>query len=987
MTRTLHLERWTPLFVLFAGLLATALVSLEYHRALAARNELRFQNQVQYLANRIVDRVETTLALLNAAAGMFAAHGEPSREEFRAFVERLMLRQRYPGIHGIGWTRRLTEQEKPAVEQALRAQGQAGFRVWPENTGLETHSILYLEPLDKRNEAALGFNMFSEPRRRAAMERARDEGSPAASAQVTLLQEIEGPRQPGFLIYVPVFKGGAVPPTTALRRALLAGFVYSPIRVGDFLDAMFVAAGLRSIGIEAYDGDDTTEANLIYRYRGERHATPQFAAHQRLSIAGRPWTVLFTSEPQFERTLAPDAVPLVAVGGVLLSLLLSGITWTLVIGRRRADLAAESLRRSQHELGLQREWFRTTLASIGDAVIATDLRGRITYLNPVAEALTGWRWEEALERPSEEIFRVLQEATGESAGNPVYRVINDERVEGPTANTLLVARDGTQRPIDESAAPIRDEAGKVTGVVLVFRDVSDRRRVEEARMLAAAELKRSQDRLHLALEAAHMAVWEWHIPSDSLRESQQMGPLLGREPGWSHTDYESLLADIHHEDRARVDDMLAAAIGQCREFESEFRVVWPDGSTHWLGVRGQVVPDEAGHPTLVVGVLFDIGARKHAEQVLHETARSKDVFLAILAHELRNPLATISNALNAMKISGTVNPSLVRLREMAERQMEHLVRLVDDMLEVSRMTQGKIRLVKKTIELGAVVNDALEACRPLFDAAGHRLIQRLSAEPLYLHADPVRITQVIANLLNNAAKYTPRNGEICLETARHNGCAVIRVRDNGIGIAAEMLPRVFELFVQVEATPGQTQGGMGIGLTLAKALVELHGGSIEARSAGPGQGSEFIITMPLTEEPPKRKGSEMHDEDVSAEGAARRVLVVDDNEDSAESVGVVVEMLGHEVQVAHDGPSALAQAASYHPEVVLLDIGLPGMDGYEVARRMKAVVPDAVLAAMTGWGGEDDLRRCREAGFHHHLLKPVDIDTLSAILAGTAAPE
>lgn len=975
-----------PLFVLFAGLLATALVSLEYHRAVAARNELRFQNQVQYLENRIADRVETTLALLHAAAGMFGARGEPSREEFRAFVERLMLRQRYPGIHGIGWSRRLTAGEKPAVEQAQRAQGQAGFRVWPDEAGFETHAILYLEPLDKRNEAALGFNMFSEARRRAAMERARDEGRAVASAQLTLVQEIEGPRQAGFLIYAPVYEGGMVPPTVELRRARLAGFVYSPIRVGDFLDAMFVAAGLRSVGIEAYDGNDTAEENLIYRYRGERHAAPRFAARQSVSIAGRPWTVVFTSEPEFEQTLGPDAVPLVAIGGIFLSLLLSGITWTLVLGRRRADLAAETLRRSQHELSLQREWLRTTLASIGDAVIATDLRGRITYLNPVAEALTGWRWEEALERPSEQIFHVLDEATGESAENPVYRVMGGERVEGPATHALLVARDGTQRPIDDSAAPIRDEAGKVTGVVLVFRDVSDRRRVEEARMLAAVELKRSQDRLHLALEAAHMAVWEWHIPSGSLRESQEMGPLLGRKPGWSHSDYESLLADIHHADRARVDDMLAAAISQCREFESEFRVVWPDGSTHWLGARGQVVPGEGAHPAIVVGVLFDIEARKHAEEVLHETARSKDVFLAVLAHELRNPLATISNTLTVMKMSEPVNPSLARLRQMAERQMEHLVRLVDDMLEVSRMTQGKIRLVKKTIELGEVVNDALETCRPLFNAAGHRLTLELSPEPLYLHADPVRITQVVANLLNNAAKYTPKDGEIWLVTERRGGCALVRVRDNGIGIAAEMLPRVFELFVQAEAQPGQTQGGMGIGLTLVKALVEMHGGRIEARSAGLGQGSEFIVTLPLAAEPPKGKETEMHD-DVTTEGASRRVLVVDDNEDSAESVGVVVEMLGHDVQVAHDGPSALAQAASYRPEVVLLDIGLPGMDGYEVARRMKAVAPDAVLAAMTGWGGEDDLRRCREAGFHHHLLKPVDIDTLSAILAGTAARE
>lgn len=982
MSRDTSPARWAPLFVLGAGLLATVLITLEYSRALDARNRFRFHNQVLYIESRITDRVESTVALLRGGAGLFAAVPGVDAEAFRAFVMRVRLGDYYPGIQGIGWSRRLPPEEKDALERAMRARGAEGFHVWPEGARGEYHAILFLEPQDRRNRAALGYDMFTDPTRRAAMERARDEGVPVASGMVTLVQEIDGPHQAGYLIYVPVYEGGAIPYTLEGRRARLSGFVYSPIRVGDFLNAVFARQGVPEVGFEVYDGHEARPDSLMYRYPEEPVADPRFTTMRTITVAGRPWTLAFASRPEFERQTPSDSAALAAVGGALLSLLLAGITWAQVMARRRADETAANLRHSEHELGLQREWFRTTLASIGDAVIATDLAGRVTYLNAMAQALTGWPRDEAIDRPLEEVFRIVNEATHEPRENPISLVLRHGSAKGLANHTLLIARDGTERPIDDSAAPIRDEAGNMTGVVLIFRDVTERRRVEEARQLAAAEAKRSQERLHFALEAAHMAVWEWDIQPGVVRESKEMGPLFGREAGWSHADYQSLLADVYREDRERVDRLLAQAIVDCVEFETEFRVLWPDGSVHWLGARGQVLCDEGGRPVTLVGVLFDIDARKQAEEALKESARSKDVFLATLAHELRNPLATISNALHVMKLAGSREPALERLRRMATRQMEHLVRLVDDMLEVSRMTQGKIRLVMRRVELSSVVNDALEASRSAIASGGHRLSVTLHPEPLYIDADPVRITQVIANLLNNAAKYTHDNGYIWLTTERDGDQAVVRVRDNGIGIAPEMLPRIFDLFVQGDSTPGQTQGGMGIGLTLVRTLVEMHGGGVEARSGGVGQGSEFIVRLPLAS-PPRTAGEEVEvaETSVPATGQARRVLVVDDNRDSAESVGVVVEMLGHQVQLAHNGPAALEKAAAFRPEVVLLDIGLPGMDGYEVARRLRQVLPDAVLAAMTGWGGEEDRRRCQEAGFDHHLLKPVDMDALGEVLA------
>ncbi len=375
--------------------------------------------------------------------------------------------------------------------------------------------------------------------------------------------------------------------------------------------------------------------------------------------------------------------------------------------------------------------------------------------------------------------------------------------------------------------------------------------------------------------------------------------------------------------------------------------------------------------------------RNRRVEQLAEADRRKDEFLAMLAHELRNPLAPLSNALQILRMTG----SSERVQEMMERQVRHMVHLVDDLLEVSRITRGKIDLRKERIDLAAVVQNAIETSSPLIEASCHELTVNLSPEPLVLDADPVRLAQVVANLLNNAAKYTDPGGRIWLTAERDGIEAVLRVRDSGIGIPAEMLPRIFEMFAQADRSLGRAQGGLGIGLTLARSLVQMHGGTIHADSDGPGQGSELVVRLPLAPEVrPSSEEGRREDRLHTAAPAARRILIVDDNRDAAESLGTLLEIRGNEVQVAGDGPSALAAIGAWHPAVVLLDIGLPGMDGYEVARRVRAQpgLEDTVLIALTGWGQEDDRRRSREAGFDHHLVKPVDFQVLEALLAGIA---
>jgi signal transduction histidine kinase len=388
----------------------------------------------------------------------------------------------------------------------------------------------------------------------------------------------------------------------------------------------------------------------------------------------------------------------------------------------------------------------------------------------------------------------------------------------------------------------------------------------------------------------------------------------------------------------------------------------------------------------------EITQRKRAEERLREADRRKDEFLAMLAHELRNPLAPIRNSLHILQLRMPGDESLCRPLQVIDRQSRQLAGLVDDLLDVSRITQGQINLRMQTLKLADVVDQAVETSRPLLEARRHRFEIQLPKEAIYVNVDSTRLAQVILNLLNNAAKYTDEGGSIRLTVERSGDEVVLRVRDNGMGIAPEMLPRIFELFSQGERTLDRSQGGLGIGLTLVRRLVELQGGTVQAFSEGLGRGSEFAVRLPAvqkSDELQARNGAAQNPFDaLRAPIETRwRILVVDDNRDSADSLSVLLQMLGHEVRTAYDGESGLSTAKQFSPDIVLLDIGLPRLSGLEAARRMREDLGlrDTLLIAMTGYGQEDDKRRSLEAGFNTHLVKPVDLGELRALLEHSAS--
>jgi PAS domain S-box-containing protein len=656
--------------------------------------------------------------------------------------------------------------------------------------------------------------------------------------------------------------------------------------------------------------------------------------------------------------------------------------------QRQIELEAQIAERERARAERERARLNAIIEHIPAGVILAEApSGRIVMVNPQVEQILGrslvlspdidsyreWLAYEEHERPVDARESVLA------------RTLQGEIV--PGKEILYRRGDGVKAWIRVSGAPIRGANGKIVGGVDLITDIDEEKRASEA-------LRINQERLNLAQKASQAGSFEWNIRTNAVIWSEETEALFGLAPGSFGGSYEDWTKCVHPEDLPRAEQELRRALAD-GEGVSEYRAVWPDGSVRWIQARGKVFFDEAGEPSRWVGINIDVTERKLMDEslrrqaeALREADRRKNEFLAILAHELRNPLAPISNAIQILTLRGD-DPALVaQTKEVMERQVHQMTRMVDELLEVSRIGRGKISLQTAPLDLAEVVATAVETSRPLVEARRHILTVSLPERPARVEADGARLAQVISNLLNNAAKYTEDCGRIELIVEQAQGAVVIRVRDNGIGIAPERLTSVFDMFEQIEGAADRSQGGLGIGLTLARRLVEMHGGMIEAHSAGLGKGSEFVTRLPALAQPATESAPKPAEKSPAPSATdARRVLVVDDNVDSAESMAVLLRLYGHDVRLAHDGEAALEEARAFRPDVMFLDLSLPKMDGYEVARRLRLdpAMGGMTLVAMTGYGQEEERRRTREAGFYSHLVKPVDFDMLQELLSSLPA--
>ncbi len=621
--------------------------------------------------------------------------------------------------------------------------------------------------------------------------------------------------------------------------------------------------------------------------------------------------------------------------------------------------AAQALRRSE-------ERYRSLFASIDDGFciceILVDERGeprdyRFVEVNPTFEAHTGLR--DAAGRTALELVPGLERhwidvyAEVARTGRPVR---------------FEQGSDAMRRWFDVYAFRVGDPGERLVGIL--FKDVSERRRAEQ-------DLRESESRFRELADGAPIFVWMADADARLTYVNRTAVDFLGLPPaalggrGWE--------AVVHPDDVPRLHAAYAAAARERVPYAIEVRYRRAaSGAYEWHLVQG--VPRWVGGAFAgMMGTAANIHDRKLAEDALRAADRRKDEFLATLAHELRNPLAPLRNGLAVLRLADGLPAPLDAARAMMERQLAQMVRLIDDLLDVSRISLGKIALRRERVALAEVVAQAVETSRPALDAARHAVVVDAGAAPVVVDADATRLVQVFANLLNNAAKFTDPGGHVSVRVRREGGEAVVSVRDDGVGMDADELGRVFDLFAQADASPSRERGGLGIGLSLVRGIVELHGGRVEASSAGRGRGSEFVVRLPAVDAPaPTPPVSEP-----AAHRAGQRVLVVDDSRDAAESLAIMLRLMGHDARCAFDAAAALALGDAFAPRVVVLDLGMPRVSGLDAARaiRSRPWGRDATLVALTGWGQDEDRRRTAAAGFDAHLVKPVDVEALAALLA------
>ena len=664
---------------------------------------------------------------------------------------------------------------------------------------------------------------------------------------------------------------------------------------------------------------------------------------------------------------------------VAVSLCVAGITSAVRAAREQAQRLVrdaverqKALEQARVALAHERDRMAITLASIGDGVIATDGAGNVTFMNATAEKLTGWSADEAQNRPIAKVFRVVDEEARQPVTTPVEQVIATGELVAASDRSVLISRRGVEYAIDDSASPIKDESGTLLGSVLVFRDITAARR-------ARASLEESESRFRLLADQTPAMLWLADESRAQTYFNRSWLDFTGRTmeqeigDGWT--------AGVHPEDFAHCLAAYASAFEQRESFETEFRLRRYDGDYRWVFNRGRPRYDADGRFAGYIGAALDVTDRKAAEEALGHADRRRNEFLAMLAHELRNPLAPIRNAIQIMaRVAGGQDRRVDHARDVIDRQSAHLTRLIDDLLEVSRIDSGKITLRRERVVIQDIVRKAVEAQQALVAERRQTLDLRLPDARVYVNADATRLTQAFGNVINNAAKFSPEGGRIEVSMTVRDAHVDVTVADNGVGIEPELLPHLFDLFNQGADIERRAGTGLGLGLSIVQRLVQLQGGDVRAESAGPGHGSRFTVTLPLADPVAAPAGT------ASGQGAATKapakVLVVDDNVDAAEAIATLLQFSGYDIEVAHDPHTALETAARAKPDLVLLDIGLPGMSGYEVAQRMRdgGAGRHTKIVALTGYGQEQDNEQAKAAGFSAYLVKPVDADQLTALV-------
>jgi len=921
-----------PYLILLLGFCFTLLVYHFFSKLSQEQDRVNFDRTVQEIEDQIRLRTETSVALLRSGTGLFAASNNVTAKEFEHFIRQIELGKNYPGVLGIGFARRFSAGELAIVTADMQRQHVSDFHVWPSDPPRSQYTaILYLQPADKPNQEAIGFDMASEEVRRQAMDAARDSGNPTASGRVTLVQEQNLPvKQEGFLIYVPVYRNGVPPGTEAERRRALLGFVYSPFRGGDFLAEVNREKNY-DVGFKVYDG-----TNLLSPPVDEDSDKPLFSVRKTLRVAGRDWSVLYTTKPSFEKRSSRSLLKYTLIIGGLLSFLFFAVTRAETHARSRAERSAEEVKDSEttirKTLG-ERERAEAALRETSDALRDADQRALLEYerllerIKALAQAL-------GTARELNAIFRALREFTHVSLPcNGFFVSLYDPVRDVRTA--CYAWADGQELDISQLPPMPVTETGPNsravrTGEVIVTND--DYMRTQTKGVIVGPDNGLRPD----SSMAVPMAV---------------MGRIIGTIEVQSYQ--KNVYLPEHVTAMSMAANLTAVAFENVRLLKLE----------------------------------------RTAREAAEESNRLKDEFLATVSHELRTPLTAILGWSRLLE-GGTLDDEAVvkQAIETIGRNAKAQAQIVDDILDVSRIITGNLYLDLHALEVVPVVESAINVVRPTADAKCIKIETYFDSAPAVISGDANRLQQVVWNLLSNAVKFTQSGGRVCVKVTQGGGAVEVTVGDTGQGIDKEFLPFVFERFRQADSTTTRQHGGLGLGLAIARHLVEIHGGSIRAESRGLGEGATFTIRLPLMEAAVSTTSFVDQNQHKLARSqqllSGLNVLLVDDDSDTLQLMETALKRRHANVTAVSSAGEAIQAISKKRPDVLVSDIAMPDEDGYGLIEKVRLLengesqkIP---AVAITAYAKEEDRERALSAGFQIYLAKPVELTELISVVARAA---
>lgn len=935
MNRSRQRRVFLPYLILLLGLCFTILAYYYFSKITHEQDQSRFQKSVQEIQDNITLRVQTSVALLRAGTGLFAASNRVTRDEFDRFVEQIELHKNYPGILGIGFSRRLSPDELPKIIATMKASGYPDFRVWPDDPRDEYNVIVYLQPENTLNRVAMGYDMFTESVRREAMETARDTGTPAASGRVVLVQEKTDPtdEQAGFLIYAPVYRRDVPIPNKAELRNALFGYVYSPFRVDDFL-APIIKQKYYDVSFQVYDGTDQKPDHLMYdSHDADPSHESRFKDSRSLGVAERTWTIAFATKPSFEGPSNQPLVKYTLIVGTFLSLLFFGVSRAQVLARMSAERAAADLKESESTV-------RKSLAereAAENAVREADQRALLEYerllgrISLLAQAL-------GTARELNAIFRALREFTDVSV------------------------------PCDGFFVSLYDSLRDVRTACYGWGDGAEVDVSELPPMPVTAHGPNSR-----AVRTGEVVITDNYMTAQRGHPTVVVGPDNGLRPETSMAVPMAVMGRI---------------IGTIEVQSYQTGVYRPEHVT--------AMSMAANLTAVAIENVRLLKLERTARQAAEESNRLKDEFLATVSHELRTPLTAIlgwSRLLEDGSVDDEVSKQAI---ETICRNAKAQAQIVDDILDVSRIITGNLYLDLHPLQLAPVVKNAINVVRPTADAKGIRIDARIDATTAMASGDANRLQQVIWNVLSNAVKFTDSGGRVTVKLSQVGSTVEIKVSDTGQGISREFMPYLFDRFRQADSTTTRHHGGLGLGLAIARHLIEIHGGTIKAESAGEGRGATFTIKLPVIDATVKAgvPFTDTRERGVAAASIAPQllsgvnVLLVDDDSDTLKLMTTALTRRQATVTAVSSAGEAIKAIRQRRPDVLVSDIAMPDEDGYgliEKVRLLEAGENESIPAvAITAYAKDEDREKALSSGFQIYLAKPVELTELISVVARAA---